>query len=248
MTALSKFSIYIAAVIIFVSWVISSTFVERLERDTETMDAVQSEQVQIRQFANLADSQRVLLRKIGEVGESIGKLDQRAQGVNVDDDLSVGELAWVRSFRSDTGEVAKNAEDLADLAARVEIEPVLDQAVSDGVERARALDADVQKESDAFEAVSLAPTPESDERSAENKTGTRYEAISSMESRFDAVSAEIVSLFDRVDQSVTEQQQASASRAAIASTIAYVFYIIGTAIGGLGQWVLLRGERNSADK
>jgi hypothetical protein len=43
----------LAAVVIFISWVISNSFVTALEEDAQNMDAVQSEQTQVRQFSSL---------------------------------------------------------------------------------------------------------------------------------------------------------------------------------------------------
>lgn len=71
-TIFSRLSVYIAAVVIFISWLISNSFVAALEEDTQTMDAVQSEQTQAQQFSNLSDGQRALLRKIAVIG-GLGK-------------------------------------------------------------------------------------------------------------------------------------------------------------------------------
>ena len=51
LTIFSRLSLYIAAVVIFISWVISNSFVTAREEDAQNMDAVQSQQTQVRQFS-----------------------------------------------------------------------------------------------------------------------------------------------------------------------------------------------------
>ena len=75
LTVFSRLSLYIAAVVIFISWVISNSFVTALEEDAQNMDAVQSEQTQVRQFSSLSNGQRDLLRKMAEIENSVDKLN-----------------------------------------------------------------------------------------------------------------------------------------------------------------------------
>ena len=72
--------------------------------------------------------------------------------------------------------------------------------------------------------------------------------IAKMEDAFEELDQEVVSLYDKMDSSITEKSERSARHAAGASFIAYLFYAIGTAIGGLGKWLENKHRVGQADE
>ena len=108
-TIFSRFSVYLAAVVIFISWLISNTFVVTLEADTETMDAVQSEQTQAQQFSNLSNGQRDLLKKVADIADRLDKLPNEGKpteaGEQTVEDEADADQKWVESFQSDSAQL-----------------------------------------------------------------------------------------------------------------------------------------------
>ena len=249
-TILSRLSVYIAAVVIFISWLISNGFVRALEEDTQTMDAVQSEQTQAQQFSNLSDGQRALLRKIADIEDSLDKLRNESKhteaGKQNHEDEADAKQKWVESFQSDSAQLVESAEELEELAQRVEPAADLEQSVESSIQRAKAFDADVQNGANAYKqetkaGQSLESGP--DEAKAEGRKkydeqiSADFERIVKMEEKFDELDEQIVSLYGKMDSYITERRKRSAEHATVASFIAYVFYAVGTVIGGLGKWL-----------
>src|SRR5689334_17065863 len=123
-TVISRFSVYIAAVVLFFSWLISNSFVMTADEDTQTMDAVQSEQTQAQQFADLSNGQRALLKQVADIEDRLDKLPNEHKSTDVQErdaqDESDGKERWVKSFESDSTQLAENAEELGELGRRVE--------------------------------------------------------------------------------------------------------------------------------
>jgi hypothetical protein len=248
LTNFPRLSVYMAAVVIFISWLISNTFVTTLEEDTQTMDAVQAEQTQSRQFSTLSDGERAVLRKLADIEDSVARLrtegkqtEQENQGDEVDADQK-----WVESFQSDSAYLVESAKELEELGDRVQPSQDLEQSIKSIIQRTTAFDVDVQKAASAYEEEKkTGPPSESgqDETSAEArrkydaKISADFEIIAKMEGAFDELNQQIVSLYDKMDSYITEKRERSAQHAAVASYIAYLFYAFGTAIGGLGKWL-----------
>ena len=249
-TFFSRFSVYLAAVVIFISWLISNGFVRALEEDTQTMDAVQSEQTQAQQFSNLSNGQRALLRKIADIEDSLDKLRNESKhteaGKQNHEDEADAKQKRVELFQSDSAQLVESAEELQKLAKRVQPSADLEQSVESSIQRAKAFDADVQKEANAYKQEKEAgQSLESgqDEANAEGgkkhdeQISAAFERIAKMEEPFDKLDEEIVSLYDKMDSYMTERRERSAKHATVAGWIAYLFYALGTAIGGLGKWL-----------
>jgi len=246
-TTFSRVSVYIAAVVIFISWLISNSFVTAKEEDTQTMDAVQSEQTQVQQFSNLSDGQRALLRKIADIEDSVDKLRNKhaEAGKQNDEDEADANQKWVESLQSDSARLVGSAEELEELAKRVQPSADLEQSVESSIQRAKAFDADVQNEANVYKretkaGQSLRSGP--DEANAEGRKkydeqiSADFKRIAKMEKKFDELDQQIVSLYVKMDSYIAEKRKRSAKHATVASFIAYVFYAVGTVIGGLGKW------------
>ncbi|MCM3905608.1 MAG: hypothetical protein ND866_28270 [Pyrinomonadaceae bacterium] len=248
-TIFSRFYVYIAAVVIFISWVISNNFVRALERDTQTMDAVRSEQAQAQQFSNLSDGQRDLLRKMAEIQDS---LNQRNEGKPAgaeeqnDEDEVDAKQEWVESFASDCAQLTESAEELGELAKRVRPSEELEQSVKSIIERTKAFYDGLQREADAYTQERNTGRPSEsgpDETDAEGRkkqdeqVSAAFEKVAKMEQTYDDLNKQVVSLYDKMHTQITETRQRSAKSAAVASFIALVFYAFGTVIGGLGKWL-----------
>lgn len=258
-TIISRFSVYIAAVVIFISWLISNTFVMWREEDTQTMDAVQSEQTQARQFSNLSDGQRDLLRKIADVEDSLDKLQNERKPPEVEgqraEDAPDAKQRWLKSFQSDSAQLVKSAEELGELAKRVQPSEDLEQPIKSIIERTKAFDAGVQREANAYKQErKTGPSVGSgqDETNAEGRKkydeqiSAHFKRIEKMEETFDDLDQQIISLYDKMDSYITERRERSAEHATVASFIAYVFYGLGTVIGGLGKWLQNKNRRSSS--
>ena len=246
-TIFSRVSVYIAAVVIFISWLISNSFVAAKEEDTQTMDAVQSEQTQVQQFSNLSDGQRDLLRKIADIEDSVDKLRNKhaEAGKQNDEDEADANQKWVESFQSDSARLVGSAEELEELAKRVQPSADLEQSVESSIQRAKAFDADVQNEANVYKRQTKAGQSlrsGQDEANAEGRKkydeqiSADFKRIAKMEKKFDELDQQIVSLYVKMDGYIAEKRKRSAKHATVASFIAYVFYAVGTVIGGLGKW------------
>jgi|SRR6185295_5468796 len=246
----SRLSGYIAAVVIFISWLISNGFVTALEEDTQTMDAVQSEQTQVQQFSNLSDGQRALLKRMADIEDSLDKLRNEGKhteaGEQNDEDEADAEQKWVESFQSDSAQLVESAEELEELAKRVQPSADLEQSVESSLQRAKVFDADVQKEANAYKQEKKAGQSLESGQGDANAEGRKkydkqisadFERIVQMEEKFDDIDQQMVSLYDKMDSYITERRKRSAKHATVASFIAYVFYAVGTVIGGLGKWL-----------
>jgi chromosome segregation ATPase len=246
-TIFSRFSVYGAAVVIGISWLISNTFVAANEQDTQTMDAVESEKIQVQQFSNLSNGQRALLRKVADIEDGLDKLRNEGKQTvaqNSEDEPDA-EQKWVESFQSDSKHMVESAEEIEELANRVQPSADLEQSVESSIQRTKAFDADVQKEANAYKQEKEAGRSlESgqDEANAEGRKkhdeqiSAASERIAKMEEPFNKLEEEIVSLYDKMGSYMTERRERSAKHATVAGWIAYLFYALGTAIGGLGKW------------
>jgi hypothetical protein len=252
----SRLSVYLAAVVIFISWLISNSFVTALEADTENMDAVQSEQTDARQFSSLADGQRDLLRKLADIENSLDKklnAGARTEAAEQGDEGEAdAEQQWVDSFQANSDQLAESAKELEELAERVQPSADLDQPIKSSVELTEAFDVKVQKEADAYkQALETSRSTESgqDETEAEGRKkhdeqmSAAYTEITKMEGEYDKLDEQVLSLYDKLDTHVSERRESSARSATVASFIAYVFYGLGTVIGGLGQWLGNKNQR-----
>jgi hypothetical protein len=247
LTIFLRLSVYIAAVVIFISWLISNTFVTTLEEDTQTMDAVQAEQTQTRQFSTLSDNERTVLRKLADIEDSVAKL--RNEGKQTEQnhgDEADADQKWVESFQSDSAYLVESAKELEELGTRVQPSQDLEQSIKSIIQRTTAFDADVRKEASAYEKErKTGPPSESgqDETNAEARKkydaqiDADFERIAKMENAFEELDQQVVSLYDKMDSHITERRERSAQHAAVASFIAYVFYAFGIAISGLGKWL-----------
>lgn len=249
-TIFSRLSLYIAAVVIFISWLISNSFVAALEEDTQTMDAVQSEQTQAQQFSNLSDGQRALLKTIADIEDSLDKLRNEGKhteaGKQNHEDEANAKQKWVESFQADSAQLVESAEELGELAKRVQPSADLEQSVESSIQRAKAFNADVQKEANAYKQEREAGQSlgsGQDEAKAEGRKkydeqiSADFQRTAKMEARFDELDQQIVSLYEKMDSYITEKRKRSSEHATLASFIAYVFYALGTVIGGLGKWL-----------
>jgi chromosome segregation ATPase len=256
-TIFSRFSVYGAAVVIGISWLISNTFVTVLEEDTQTMDAVQSEQTQAQQFSNISEGQRALLKKIADIEDTLDK--QRSEGKQTaeqnDGDEPDADQKWVESFKSDSDQLVETAEELEELAKRVKPSADLNQAIESSIQRAKAFAAEVQKQANAYEQEmesGQSLDAGQDEANAESRKkhdeqiNAAVAGISKMEEPLEKLNEEIVSLYDKMDSYVTERREHSDKHATVAGWIAYLFYALGTAIGGLGKWLENKQVRSPA--
>jgi chromosome segregation ATPase len=250
LTIFSRFSVYIAAVVIFISWLISNSFVRALEEDTQTMDAVQSEQTQAQQFSSLSGGQRDLLRKMADIENSLDKLHNEsertaAEGQGDEDEVDA-EQQWVESFQADSAQLAKSSKELEELAKRVEPPGDLDLPIKSSVQQTEAFNAKVQREANAYKQAwetsrstesGQAETDAEGRKKHDKQMSAAYKALTKMEQEFDKLDQQVVSIYDKLDSYVSERRESSAKSATVASFIAYVFYALGTVIGGLGKWV-----------
>jgi len=249
-TFISRFSVYLAAVVIFISWLISNTFVAAREGDTQTMDAVKSEQIQAQQFSNLSNGQRALLRQIGDIEDSVDKLRNEGKhteaGKQNDEDEADAKQKWVELFQSDSAQLVGSAEELEKLAKRVQPSADLERSVESSIQQAKAFDADVQNEANAYKRETKAGQSlrlGQDEANAESRKkydeqiSADFKRIDKMGKKFDELDQQIISLYVKMDSYITEKRERSAKHATVASFIAYVFYAVETVIGGLGKWL-----------
>jgi len=250
----SRLSVYIAAVVIFISWLISNSFVMALEADTQNMDAVQSEQTQARQFSTLSNGQRDLLRNMADIENSLDKLhnaSKRTAGEQQgDEEEADAEQQWVESFQANSAQLVESAKELEELAKRVQPPADLDLPIKSSAQLTEAFNEKVQREANAYkQALETSRSIESgqDETDTEGRKkhdeqmSAAYQEITKMEEEYDKLDEQVVSLYDKVDSHVSETHESSAQSATVASFIAYVFYALGTVIGGLGQWL---GNKN----
>ena len=248
LTIFPRLSVYIAAVVIFISWLITNTFVTTFQEDTQSMDAVKAEQNESQQFSMQSEDERAVLRQLADIEDSVAKLrtegkqtEQQNHGDEVDADQK-----WVESFQSDSAYLVERAKELEELGKRVQPSQDLEQSIKSIIQRTTAFDVDVQKAASAYKKErETGPPSESgqDETSAEArkqydaKIDADFEIIAKMENAFEELDQQVVSLYDKMESYITEKRERSAEHAAIASYIAYLFYAFGTAIGGLGKWL-----------
>jgi low affinity Fe/Cu permease len=248
LTIFPRLSVYIAAVVIFISWLITNTFVTTFDRDTQSMDAVKAEENESQQFSMQSDGERAVLRQLADIEDSVAKLrtegkptEQQNHGDEVDADQR-----WVESFQSDSAYLVERAKELEELGKRVQPSQDLEQSIKSIIERTTAFDVGVQKATSAYKKErETGPPSESgqDETSVEArrtydaKIDGDFETIAKMEAAFEKLDQEVVSLYDKMESYIEEKRERSAQHAEVASIVAYVFYALGTAIGGLGKWL-----------
>lgn len=255
LTILSRLSVYIAAVVIFISWLISNSFVTALEADTQNMDAVQSEQTQVRQFSSLSDGQRDLLRKMADIEDSLDKLHNTSERTKMeeqgDEDETDAEQHWVESFQVDSAQLAESAKELEELAKRVQPAADLDSLIKSCVQLTDAFNAKVKSEANAYKQKS--ETSRSKESGQdENDADARkkhdeqmrgpFQQITKLEDEYNKLDEQVVSLYDKLDSEVSKKRESSAKSATEASFIADIFYAVGVVIGGLGQWLANKNQ------
>ena len=254
LTIFSRLSLYIAAVVIFISWVISNSFVTALEEDAQNMDAVQSEQTQVRQFSSLSNGQRDLLRKMAEIENSVDKLNNASERTKAeeqgDEDEADAEQHWVESFQADSDQLVAGAKELEELAKRIQPPADLDQRIKSSVQLTEAFNAKIKREANAYKQEvenSRSTGSGQDETEADGRkkhdeqVSAAYKEINKMEEEYDKLDEQVVSLYDNMDSHVSEKRESSAHSATVASFIAFIFYGLGTVMGGLGQWL---GNKN----
>lgn len=255
LTILSRLSVYIAAVVIFISWLISNTFVTTLEADTQNMDAVQGEQTQVRQFSSLSDGQRDLLRKMADIEDSLDKLQNTSERTKTeeqgDEDETDAEQHWIESFQDDSAQLAESAKELEELAKRVQPAADLDSLIKSCVQLTEAFNAKVKREANVYkQELETSRSKESgqDEKDAEGRKKhdeqmrKAYQQITKMEDDYHKLDEQVVSLYDKLDSQVSEKRESSAKSATVASFIADIFYAIAAVIGGLGQWLANKNQ------
>jgi hypothetical protein len=244
-TIFSRMSVYLAAVVILISWLISNTFVTVKEEDAQTMDAVQSEWVEVQRFANLSNDQRALLTEMADIENSLDKLRKEGTDKQNNDEEDANEK-WLTSFQSDSALLVKSAEDLEELSQRVQPTADLEQLVENNIQRVKAFDTDVQNGANAYrEQAKAGQSSQSgqDEANAEGRNNheeqmaVALQKIADMEGPFDKLNEEIVSLYGKMDSYMTTTSERSAEHATIARWIAYLFSALGTVIGGFGKWL-----------
>ena len=249
-TTFSRFSVYIAAVVIFISWLISNTFVMYLEADTQTMDAVESEQIEAQQFSNLSDGQRDLLKKIADIADRLDQLPNEGKHTETGDqnngDAADADEKWVDAFQADSAQLVKSAEELKKLAQRVQPTADVEQSIDSSIRQAKSYDANVQDEANTYKRDKKASQSSGSEQSEANaeprkkhdeQISADFQRIVESENKFDDIDQQTVSVYNNMATYITERRDRSAKHASIASLIAYVFYAIGTVIGGLGKWL-----------
>jgi len=249
-TIFSRLSVYIAAVVILISWLISNTFVTFKEEDVQAMNAFKIEFNQFQDFSHLANGQRVLLRNVAEIEDSLDKLQKEGKhpeaAAQNDEDEADAQQNWVESFPDDSTQLAEDAQDLEDWAKRVQPSAELEQSVASSYQRAKAFDADVHKEANAYDQDRKAAhflEARQDEANAEGRKkfneqiSADLKRIAKMEGPFDNLSKEIDSLYEKIESHMNERSERSASHATIARWIAYLFSALGTVFGGLGPWL-----------
>ena len=254
LTIFSRLSLYIAAVVIFISWVISNSFVTALEEDAQNMDAVQSEQTQVRQFSSLSNGQRDLLRKMAEIENSVDKLNNASERTKAeeqgDEDEADAEQHWVESFQADSDQLVAGAKELEELAKRIQPPADLDQRIKSSVQLTEAFNAKIKREANAYKQGlenSRSTRSGQDETDADGRkkhdeqVSAAYKEITKREEEYDKLDEQVVSLYDNMDSHVSEKRESSAHSATVASFIAFIFYGLGTVMGGLGQWL---GNKN----
>jgi hypothetical protein len=240
-TIFSRFSTYLAAAVLFISWLISNSFVTTLETDTQTMDAVQQEQVQARQFSILSSGQRNLLEKLVTIEESLANPAQASAAGNTEETDPA--LMWVEFFQTNSAYLAKDAQELEELTRRVQPSAELEGQINKHLAEVKNFAAAVEKEAVAYEQEgSASQSAESDQQ-----LDAHFERIEKMEQTFEKLDQEAVTLYANLDTYITDRRATSAQQASTASSIAYIFYVIGTAIGGLGKWLETKNKRDVAE-
>src|SRR5262245_39397830 len=97
MAVFVRLSSVIAAGVLFLSWVITNTFVATAEFDTGALDAVQAERAEVQQFSDLAESQRDIVASLARIDARLDGLGQgrdRSAAVPLEDE----EADWVDAF------------------------------------------------------------------------------------------------------------------------------------------------------
>jgi DNA repair exonuclease SbcCD ATPase subunit len=242
---ISRLSVYIAAAVILISWLITNSFVRVFDEDTQAMDAVRSEQTQVQQFASLSEGQRALLREMADLEDSSEKLRNEVKHTESagQNDEADAEQRWVDSFQTDSEVLVEHAEELQEFAERVQPPQELQQSIKDSIQRTKAFHADVQREANAYkQEKSTRQSPESQQGKANAEARQKHDG---MAVTFDELNEHIVSLYDQMDNFITEKRERSAERKNTASIVAWVFSALGTVFGALGKWLEKKNRQES---
>lgn len=114
-----------AAIIVLASWLISNTLVARVEADTRSVDAVRNEQTQFRQFSDLSNEQRTVIKKLWEVvtrqrdlyAELVRHSDSGESNLN----SAIEELSWIEALQSDISALDRSAQRLSEWTVRTNL-------------------------------------------------------------------------------------------------------------------------------
>jgi hypothetical protein len=212
-STLIRFSGYAAAIVIFVSWFINNTFVIALQNDTQALDAIRSEQADaatLSQIDDLVEGQRDLLKKLTSLQHGSSEEQEN--------------LDWVESLKSSSARLANSAKELENLVDRVDPEDqeVLVQAIKTSVAETETFSTEIHGHADTYK---------------QDKSAESLDALEATDQGFDELSDAVVAHYEKMDAYMTEQRERSASAADTASTIAYLFYALGLALGGAGKWL-----------
>jgi acyl transferase domain-containing protein len=142
------------------------------------------------------------------------------------------------------------AKELEELAKRIQPPADLDQRIKSSVQLTEAFNAKIKTQANAYKQGlenSRSKGSGQDETNADGRkkhdaqVSAAYKEITKMEEEYDKLDEQVVSLYDNMDSHVSEKRESSAQSASVASFTAFIFYALGTVIGGLGQWL---GNKN----
>jgi hypothetical protein len=261
LTTYSKFFGVIAALIIFASWLISNTFVSRLEADTRAMDAVRNEQTLFQQFSSLSSDQRTLIKSSTRIEirlrELYANLIRHSGSVEMKLNSAIAELKWIDDFQSDVNDLSRSAQRLGELADRIPLQQTTRQDVNSSVEKAKALAKQFQAERDnfkeeerkliaSFKAGTNAMTDEESD-SYTSLINSHSEKVEGVLNKYEDINSEILSKYEEIYRQSLGRRRYSAQLANLSGWIAYVFYALGTAIAVYGKWLETKKETKPAN-
>jgi len=214
MAVLIRFSGYLAAGIIIVSWLINNLFVTSLQKATQTLDAVRGEQAEVADLArinDLTEGQRALSKKVSALENGIhdeGKMDSE----------------WVESLELNSARLARNAEGLQNLVARVEPEGQGDlvQAIRETTEKAKGFGERIQAEAEAYK---------------QGKTGESLDALQATDQEADGLDEALGGQYEKMEDYMEKKRARSAGAEETASLVAYLLSALGTGLGVAGKWL-----------
>jgi hypothetical protein len=214
MAVLIRFSGYLAAGIILISWLINNLFVTGLQKATQTLDAVRGEQAELADLArinDLTEGQRALFKRVSALEN--GSHDE----AKMDSD-------WVESLESNSVRLAGNAEELQNLVARVEPEGEGDlvQAIHETVDKAKHFGARIRSDAEAYR---------------QGKSGESLDALQATDQEADGLDEALGGQYAKMEDYMEKKRERSAGAEETASMMAYLLSALGTGLGVAGKWL-----------